>query len=80
MNLIRRTQQFLSANLSVEDALPTRMPAYVNSLAYLFGALMKTLSKRRNAVASRPPPNPWPRFQNLLRRIPFHRLKGFIVS
>jgi len=38
MNLTRRTQQFLSANLSVEDALPTRMPVYVNSLAYLFGA------------------------------------------
>ncbi len=38
MNLTRRTQQFLSANLSVEDALPTQMPIYVNSLAYLFGA------------------------------------------
>lgn len=38
MNLTRRTQQFLSTNLSVEDALPTRMPVYVNSLAYLFGA------------------------------------------
>jgi ubiquinol-cytochrome c reductase cytochrome b subunit len=38
MNLTRRTQQILSANLSVEDALPTRMPVYVNSLAYLFGA------------------------------------------
>ncbi len=38
MNLTRRTQQFLSANLSVEDALPTQMPVYVNSLAYLLGA------------------------------------------
>jgi len=38
MNLTRRTQQILRANLSVEDALPTRMPVYVNSLAYLFGA------------------------------------------
>ena len=37
MNFTRRTQQFLGANLSVEDALPTRMPVYVNSLAYLFG-------------------------------------------
>jgi ubiquinol-cytochrome c reductase cytochrome b subunit len=38
MNLTRRAQQILGANLSVEDALPTRMPVYVNSLAYLFGA------------------------------------------
>jgi ubiquinol-cytochrome c reductase cytochrome b subunit len=39
MNLTRRAQQILGANLSVEDALPTRMPVYVNSLAYLFGAV-----------------------------------------
>ncbi len=38
MNLTQRTQQFLGANLSLEDALPTQMPVYVNSLAYLFGA------------------------------------------
>ena len=38
MNLTRRTQQFFQKNLTIEDALPTRMPVYVNSLAYLFGA------------------------------------------
>ena len=37
MNLTRRTQQFVQRNLTIEDALPTRMPVYVNSLAYLFG-------------------------------------------
>ncbi|MEJ2558744.1 MAG: cytochrome b N-terminal domain-containing protein [Anaerolineae bacterium] len=37
MNLTRMTQQFLTGNLTLEDALPTQMPAYVNSIAYLFG-------------------------------------------
>jgi len=37
MNLTRWAQQFLKTNLTLEDALPTRMPIYVNSVAYLFG-------------------------------------------
>lgn len=37
MNITRRTQDFLKGNLTLEDALPTKMPAYVNSVAYLFG-------------------------------------------
>jgi ubiquinol-cytochrome c reductase cytochrome b subunit len=37
MNLTRSAQRLLTDNLSLEDALPTRLPAYVNSIAYLFG-------------------------------------------
>jgi quinol-cytochrome oxidoreductase complex cytochrome b subunit len=38
MNMTRRTQSLLVDNLSLEDALPTQMPVYVNSVVYLFGA------------------------------------------
>lgn len=38
MNLTRRAQRYLRLDLTIEDALPTRMPVYVNSVAYLFGA------------------------------------------
>jgi quinol-cytochrome oxidoreductase complex cytochrome b subunit len=37
MNLTRSAQQILADNLTLEDALPTRLPTYVNSVAYLFG-------------------------------------------
>ena len=37
MNITHSTQNFLKKNLSLEDALPTHMPVYVNSVAYLFG-------------------------------------------
>ncbi|MCL5961809.1 MAG: cytochrome b N-terminal domain-containing protein, partial [Chloroflexi bacterium] len=37
MNLTREAQRFLRGNLTLEDALPTQMPVYVNSIAYLFG-------------------------------------------
>jgi quinol-cytochrome oxidoreductase complex cytochrome b subunit len=37
MNITRSAQNFLKENLSLEDALPTHMPVYVNSVAYLFG-------------------------------------------
>ncbi len=37
MNLTRRAQQFLLNSMTLEDALPTQMPVYVNSTAYLFG-------------------------------------------
>ena len=37
MNLTRQAQRLLIDNLSLEDALPTRMPVYVNSVVYLFG-------------------------------------------
>lgn len=39
MNLTRSLQNYLKKNLSLEDALPTRMPVYVNSVAYLFGVI-----------------------------------------
>jgi quinol-cytochrome oxidoreductase complex cytochrome b subunit len=37
MNLTRKAQDLVKNNFSLEDALPTRMPIYVNSGAYLFG-------------------------------------------
>jgi len=37
MNLTRNARRMLADNLSLEDALPTEMPVYVNSVAYLFG-------------------------------------------
>ncbi len=39
MNLTTNAQRALKRTLTLEDALPTRMPVYVNSIAYLFGAL-----------------------------------------
>ncbi len=39
MNLTTAAQRALRRTLTLEDALPTRMPVYVNSIAYLFGAL-----------------------------------------
>jgi quinol-cytochrome oxidoreductase complex cytochrome b subunit len=36
-NLTRSAQRFLTGNLTLEDALPTRMPVYVSSVVYLFG-------------------------------------------
>jgi ubiquinol-cytochrome c reductase cytochrome b subunit len=38
MNLTTGAQRALRRTLTLEDALPTRMPVYVNSIAYLFGA------------------------------------------
>jgi len=38
VNLTRAAQRILGRNLTLEDVLPTRMPVYVNSVAYLFGA------------------------------------------
>jgi quinol-cytochrome oxidoreductase complex cytochrome b subunit len=37
MNITKEARDYLRNNLPLEDALPTRMPAYVNSVAYLFG-------------------------------------------
>ncbi len=39
MNLTRKAQVFVRNSMSMEDALPTRMPVYVNSMVYLFGVL-----------------------------------------
>ena len=39
MSMTEKAQRFLVRNLTLEDALPTKMPVYVNSVAYLFGAL-----------------------------------------
>jgi len=37
MNITRRLRDSIRTNLTLEDLLPTRMPVYVNSVAYLFG-------------------------------------------
>jgi quinol-cytochrome oxidoreductase complex cytochrome b subunit len=39
VNLTQKAREILTDNMSLEDALPTRMPVYVNSVAYLFGVL-----------------------------------------
>jgi quinol-cytochrome oxidoreductase complex cytochrome b subunit len=39
MNFTQRAQEIIKDNISLEDALPTTMPVYVNSVAYLFGVL-----------------------------------------
>jgi ubiquinol-cytochrome c reductase cytochrome b subunit len=39
MNLTSSTQRALRRSLTLEDALPTRMPVYVDSIVYLFGVL-----------------------------------------
>ena len=38
MNLTRRARQWLGREITLEDLLPTSMPVYVDSAAYLFGA------------------------------------------
>jgi quinol-cytochrome oxidoreductase complex cytochrome b subunit len=37
VNLTRKAQDLVKNNFSLEDALPTQMPIYVNSGVYLFG-------------------------------------------
>ena len=39
MNIDRSIQDFLKHNLTLEDAFPTKMPAYVNSFGYFFGTM-----------------------------------------
>lgn len=39
MNITRSLQNYIKKNISMEDALPTQMPVYVNSVAYLFGVV-----------------------------------------
>lgn len=39
MNLDKTVQNFLKNNLTLEDALPTKMPTYVNSFGYFFGTM-----------------------------------------
>ena len=39
MNLTQRLQGYVRDKLTLEDALPTKLPVYLNSMAYLFGVL-----------------------------------------
>ena len=39
MNITQKAQEIIRDNMALEDALPTKMPVYVNSVAYLFGVL-----------------------------------------
>jgi quinol-cytochrome oxidoreductase complex cytochrome b subunit len=39
VNLTRKAQKLLTRGMSLEDALPTTMPVYVNSVVYLFGVM-----------------------------------------
>jgi len=37
MSMTEKLQGFVKDNLALDDALPTKLPVYVNSVAYLFG-------------------------------------------
>jgi quinol-cytochrome oxidoreductase complex cytochrome b subunit len=37
LNIDEKLQEWLKSHLTLEDALPTKMPVYVNSMAYFFG-------------------------------------------
>ncbi len=39
MSMTEKLQGYVKDNLTLDDALPTKLPVYVNSLAYLFGVL-----------------------------------------
>lgn len=39
MSIDLKLQTFLRRNMTLEDALPTKMPAYVNSFGYFFGTM-----------------------------------------
>ena len=39
MSITEKAQRFVGRNMSLEDALPTKMPVFVNSVSYLFGVL-----------------------------------------
>ena len=39
MNIDRTIQNHLSKHMTLEDAFPTKMPAYVNSFGYFFGTM-----------------------------------------
>ncbi len=39
MSISEKTQELIRKNLTLEDLIPSRMPVYVRSFAYLFGAL-----------------------------------------
>ena len=37
MSMTEKLQGFVKENMTLDDALPTKLPVYVNSVAYLFG-------------------------------------------
>jgi quinol-cytochrome oxidoreductase complex cytochrome b subunit len=37
MSMTGKTQEFIKDNMTLDDILPTKLPVYVNSVAYLFG-------------------------------------------
>jgi len=50
MNVDEKLQEILKKNMTLEDALPTKMPIYVNSIAYFFGTI--TLSALAVVIGS----------------------------
>ncbi len=40
MSVTRRMQDFVKDTMTLDDILPTKLPVYVNSVAYLFGVLL----------------------------------------
>ena len=39
MSMTEKLQGFVKDNMTLDDILPTKLPVYVNSVAYLFGVL-----------------------------------------
>jgi ubiquinol-cytochrome c reductase cytochrome b subunit len=50
MSLTEKAQGYVKDKLTLEDALPTKLPVYLNSMAYLFGVL--TLCSLAMLIAS----------------------------
>lgn len=40
MSMTEKTQEFVKDTMTLDDILPTKLPTYVNSMAYLFGVLL----------------------------------------
>jgi ubiquinol-cytochrome c reductase cytochrome b subunit len=50
MNLTEKTQGYVKDKLTLDDILPTKLPVYLNSMAYMFGVL--TLCSLAMIIAS----------------------------
>ena len=40
MSMTEKVQEYVKDNMTLDDILPTKLPVYVNSVAYLFGVFM----------------------------------------
>ena len=40
MSMTEKLQEYVKDKMTLDDILPTKLPVYVNSVAYLFGVLL----------------------------------------